>query len=124
MERAHEGARGACTQMARGMLLGVAAHIEEDLPRALAEVYRRHYAGRCDYVRFRADYLLMSNVFQRAAARLIAEMPRGALPAPLRALAPVLPFEVQEQLLCRYYDVPRKRTLAFERGARLAAWAG
>jgi uncharacterized protein YndB with AHSA1/START domain len=124
MERAREGARGAGVQTARGLLLGVAAHIEEDLPRALAEVYRRHYAGRCDYVRFRADYLLMSSIFQRAASRLVAEMPRGAVPAYWRVLSPLLPLEVEDQILRRYYDVPRKRTLAFERGARLAAWAG
>jgi hypothetical protein len=117
-------ARGGGVQTTRGLLFGVAAHIEEDLPRALAEVYRRHYAKRCDYVRFRADYLLMANIFQRAASRLLAEMPRGAVPGYLRVLAPLLPLEVEDQILRRYYDVPRKRTMAFERGARLAAWAG
>src|SRR5262249_58593492 len=103
MERARAGAPGAGVQTARGLLFGVAAHIEDDLPRALAEVYRRHYAGRCDYVRFRADYLLMSGIFQAASARLLAEMPRDALPIHLRVLGPVLPLEVQDRILSRYY---------------------
>jgi hypothetical protein len=124
MDRAREGTRGAGVQTARGLLFGVAAHIEEDLPRALAEVYRRHYAGRCGYVRFRADYLLMAGIFQQASARLLAEMPRDSVPAYLRVLAPVLPLEARDRILSRYYDVPRKRMLAFERGARLAVWEG
>ena len=33
--------------LAYGLLRGVRAHIEEDLPRALAEVYAQHYRGRC-----------------------------------------------------------------------------
>ena len=124
MERAAPGARGAGAAAVRGLLFGVAAHIEDDLPRALAEVHRHHYAGRCSYVRFRADYLLMSGVFQLASERLVAEMPRGFLPLYLRLLTPMLPLEVKDHLLNRYYDVPRRRRQAFERGERLAAWAG
>jgi uncharacterized protein YndB with AHSA1/START domain len=124
MERGGEGQPGAGASTVRGLLFGVAAHIEDDLPRALAEVYRRHYAGRCAYVRFRADYLLMAGVFQRASERLVAEMPRGFLPLYLRVLSPMLPAEVQDQILNRYYDVPRRRRQAFERGERLSAWAG
>ena len=119
MDRAHSG-----SETVRGLLFGVAAHIEDDLPRALAEVYRRHYAGRCDFVRFRADYLLMASIFQRASERLVAEMPSDFLPLYLRVLEPVLPIEVKNNILNRYYDVPRKREQAFERGARLASWLG
>jgi carbon monoxide dehydrogenase subunit G len=121
MDRARE--RGGY-QLVRGLLHGVAAHIEDDLPRALAEVHRRHYAGRCDYVRFRADYLLMADIFRRAADRLMADLPRNALPTYLRVLDPVLPVEVKDRLLTLYYDVPRQRRQAFERGGRLAVWAG
>ncbi|MFT3768992.1 MAG: DUF5995 family protein [Minicystis sp.] len=111
-------------QIVRGLLAGVAAHIEDDLPRALAEVHRRHYAGRCDFVRFRADYLLMAGIFQHAADRLVAGMPREAIPLALRVIDPVLPVDIKDQLLVRYYDVPTKRRQAFERGARLAVWSG
>lgn len=125
MESGAAGRRGAGARTVRGLLSGVAAHIEDDLPRALAEVYRRHYAGRCSYVRFRADYLLMAGVFQRASERLIAEMPRGFIPLLyLRALTPMLPLELQDEILNRYYDVPRRRRQAFDRGERLSGWPG
>ena len=117
------GSRGATAAVA-GLLHGVAAHIEDDLPRALAEVYRSHYRGRCSYARFRADYLLMADIFTRASDRLMAEMPRSFLPLYLRVLDPVLSVPVKDRFLRRYYDVPAKRRQAFERGARLAAWAG
>ncbi|APR80067.1 Hypothetical protein A7982_05414 [Minicystis rosea] len=121
MDRARERGSG---QLVRGLLAGVAAHIEDDLPRALAEVHRRYYAGRCDFVRFRADYLLMASIFRRAADRLVNEMPREMLPMYLRVLDPVLPGDVRDRLLDTYYDVPQKRRQAFERGARLAVWGG
>jgi SUF system NifU family Fe-S assembly protein len=40
---------------AEGFRDAIRAHIEGDLPRALAEVHQAHYAGRCELVRFRAD---------------------------------------------------------------------
>ncbi len=104
-----------------GLLQGVRAHIEEDLPRALAEVWTRHYAGRCDYARFRADYLSMTTIFRRAAAGLTERIPREHLPRYYRWLGPLLPQEVKDLVQkIRFYDVARERLRAFERGERLA----
>jgi hypothetical protein len=108
----------------RGLLLGVRAHIEEDLPRALAEVWLAHYRARCDYVRLRADYIRMAGVFRVASERLIAEMPRAWVPPHLRALMRFAPAEVQDWAFARsYYDVARARRKAFERGRGIAAWS-
>lgn len=105
-----------------GVAKGMQAHIEEDLPRALAETYARHYAGRCDYARFRADYLRMSGVFRAAGQRLGAEVPDRLLPLRARLLRAVLPAEAGDWLLNRsFYDLPRERRKAFERGERIAA---
>lgn len=107
----------------RGLLLGVAAHIEEDLPRALAEVHLEHFRDRASYARFRADYVLMGHVFRAASDRLLSEMPRAFLPAWLRAARATLPSELQDHLLNRRtYDIPGVRLAAFERGRRLADW--
>ena len=107
-------------RVVKGLLLGVAAHIESDLPRALAEVYCQHFQDRCDYVRFRADYLRMAGIFQVASDRLMLRMPRAFLPRWLRLARKALPPELQDPLMRRYYDVPRRRLAAFERGYELA----
>ncbi len=124
MDRARPERRDAGSLAVEGLLHGVAAHIEDDLPRALAEVHRAFYAGRCEIARFRADYLLMAGVFHLASDRLLAEMPRSFVPLHVRALGPLLPLELKDLLLSRYYDVARERRRAFERGARLAVWQG
>lgn len=104
-----------------GLARGIRAHIEEDLPRALAEIYVRHYAGRCAPARFRADYLLMRDVFRDASDRLMEQMPRALFPLWMRALSPVMTPEIREAIVQRsFYDVGKKRRLAFERGERLA----
>jgi hypothetical protein len=104
-----------------GLARGVRAHIEEDLPRALAEVYVRHYAGRCAPARFRADYLLMRDVFRDASERLMERMPRALFPLWMRALSPVMTPELRDAIVRKsFYDVGKKRRLAFERGERLA----
>jgi hypothetical protein len=107
----------------RGLMLGVRAHIEEDLPRALAEVWLDHYRGRCDYVRLRADYLRMADIFRVASARLIAEMPPDWMPPQVRLLVRFAPLELQDWAFARnYYDIGRARRKAFERGRGLAGW--
>lgn len=106
-----------------GILRGAEAHIEEDLPRALADVYIEDYASQCSYARFRADYVLMAGVFRDAGQRIVDEMPKSYVPAPLRYLFPVVPLEMRDAVFNRrYYDVPRARMKAFERGSRLVAW--
>lgn len=120
MDRAKHGDGVA---VIRGLLLGVRAHIEEDLPRALAEVWLDHYRGRCDYVRLRADYLRMADVFRIASSRLVAEMPPSWIPPQLRVLVRFAPLEVQDWAFSRnYYDVARARRKAFDRGRGIAAW--
>lgn len=110
-------------ELGKGLVLGMVAHIEEDLPRALADVHLAHFRGRCDFARFRADYLGMGDVFSRAGDRLLAELPAGAVPGWLRAARAVLPDALRDALTsARTYDVARARSAAFERGLRLAAW--
>ncbi len=109
------GATGSSTRTMKALLLGVAAHIEADLPRALAATYTEHFPDR-DYVEFRADYVRMGRIFGKATDRLVAEMPRGYLPAWLGIARRVLPLELRDQLMRRYYDVPKRRLEAFQAG--------
>jgi hypothetical protein len=110
--------------MARCTLFGMIAHIEEDLPRALAEVYLAHYRGRCDYVRFRADYLAMEPIFREAGERLLfGELSRWQIPPPTLVLME-LPVEVRSAVMDRQlYDIPTNRVRAFGRGERIARLA-
>ncbi len=117
-----EGSEGG-PAIALGILRGARAHIEEDLPRALADVYLAHYQDQCDYVRLRADYLRMAGIFRDASKRMIATMPRSYLPRGVRELYPVMPDSIKEAVFRRvFYDVPRARLTAFERGEHLVSW--
>jgi uncharacterized protein YndB with AHSA1/START domain len=108
-------------EMSRGVFQGMRAHIEEDLPRALAHVFEEHYAGRADYARFRSDYLRMTPIFEEASRKLLAFVEPGSIPLRARLAATVLPREAERRLVQRgYYDIPRKRLEAFERGERIA----
>ncbi|MFW5925779.1 MAG: DUF5995 family protein [Myxococcota bacterium] len=99
---------------------GMQAHIEEDLPRALAQVWARHYAGRCDYVRLRGDYLAMESVFRVAGDRLLQAIPRREWPLDTRVLHAVLPAVIKDRWTAReHYDLGRQRRKAFERGERI-----
>ncbi len=89
---------------------GMRAHIEDDLPRTLAEVWFAHYRGRCDYARFRADYLAMAPVFVAAARDFL-----GHLRAP-----PVRPDLLALLMEREFYPLARERRNAFERGGRIA----
>ena len=101
----------------RGLAEAVRAHVDGDLPRALADVYVTHYAGRCTYARFRADYTLMTEIFPGARSRLIRTMP-----LPLQVVCLGVPVELRERLAAwLHYDLPRHRRRAFERGEQLAA---
>jgi hypothetical protein len=125
--RAMDASRGQHTfaGLVGGLLLGVKAHVEEDLPRALVEVHQAHYATRCDFVRFRADYLLMGDLFRRASDRLLGGFTRGTLPLSIRVLQAVAPDPVREAWLsARYYDVRLRRREAFDRAARSLTPAG
>ena len=108
-------------RVAGGALMGlpesVRAHVDGDLPRALAEVYVEHYAHRYAFNRLRADYLLMAEIFPSIRDRLSRHMPALA-----RLVSRAMPTEVKDGLgAWMYYDVVRHRRRAFERGEQLAA---
>lgn len=100
---------------------GMQAHIEEDLPRTLAEVYHWYYKDKFRYGRLRADYLLMGPIFRDAASRLIDMVPKQEIPLFNRIWERFVIPEIKEHLMARYYyDISRERRKAFERGERLA----
>lgn len=109
----------------KAMLLGlrgaIIAHIEQDLPRALAEVYIDHYADVCDYDRFRADYLLMGDVFSSASRQAISAMNPKNVPWPFGYINGLLPVEIETLLQQKlFYDVSNQRRKTFERGKAFA----
>jgi uncharacterized protein YndB with AHSA1/START domain len=107
--------------LAHGLREGVRAHIEQDLPRALADVYVNHYADRCSYARLRADFLLMNGIIRYAADRLLDRVPRAYLPPLVWMLGPMLPSQARDVVMARrFYDVIGARRLAFERGGAIA----
>jgi len=122
---ATEGARArGKTPFEAAMLavfVGMRAHIEDDLARALAEVFG-HYRGRADYARFRPDYLRMAPAFPEAGDRFVAEWPRVAWTRKARLFDAFTPRSLRAAMLDRsFYPVTRQRRRAFERGAELAA---
>jgi hypothetical protein len=100
---------------------GMRAHIEDDLPRTLARVYREHYAAACDPARFRADYLRMADVFQVAADAMMTDLPRKTWTPRARVLDALTPVALRGRLIDRhFYPITRERARAFELGALLA----
>ncbi|HVL97798.1 MAG TPA: DUF5995 family protein [Egibacteraceae bacterium] len=105
----------------RALVAGARAHIEGDLPRVLAATYADHYRHRCDYARFRADFLLLATPLQAAWHRLAGEVPPRWFPAHLRMLDRVLPAEATEHLTAkRFFDPLIARRTAFENGRAIA----
>ncbi|NLG45261.1 SRPBCC family protein [Gordonia sp. (in: high G+C Gram-positive bacteria)] len=102
----------------RGLLAGVAAHIEADLPRALARVHRAEFADR-DLREFRPDYLRLAPVFSTASDRLLADLPKHYTPwwvVPIRRLHPNF---LDAALARSGYDVARHRLRAFAAATEL-----
>lgn len=107
-------------QMGHVVAEGLRAHIEDDLPRALAQVWSRFYADDCDYVRLRGDYLTMGPILRDADDRLLETIPRREWPMGTRVLDRVLPRVIEERWRARdSYDMQQQRRQAFERGARI-----
>ncbi|GAB86248.1 SRPBCC family protein [Gordonia rubripertincta] len=103
-----------------GLLAGVSAHIEADLPRALAQVHLDRYPDR-DLREFRPDYLRLAPVFTIASDRLLADLPRSHKPW-WAGIAGRFNTQFRDALLARTgYDVARHRVRAFERAVELAA---
>ncbi|MCA9582008.1 MAG: SRPBCC family protein [Myxococcales bacterium] len=112
-------------QMTQSVVHGVRAHLEEDLPRVLAEVYVRDYQGRADYARFRGDYYALGHVLEGAGERLLREVPTQGVPKRVRALRGLFPkTAVDRAVRGAYDDLPTKRRQAFERGERLVRLLG
>lgn len=108
------------TTLSEGFRDAIRAHIEGDLPRALAEVHQRHYAGRCELVRFRADYLLMTPLFREASERFLDTLPPRYVPLSMRLARRWAPAESVDMLTARtFYDYLTTRREAFARAMAL-----
>ncbi|GED99243.1 SRPBCC family protein [Gordonia crocea] len=96
----------------KGLLYGVSAHIDADLPRALVDVHRRRFADR-DLREFRPDYLRLAPVFTAASDRLLADLPRSHKPWWVPLASRVHP-QFRDAMLGRTgYDVGRHRVKTF-----------
>ncbi|AVL99863.1 MxaD family protein [Gordonia iterans] len=98
----------------RGLLAGVGAHIDDDLPHALLEVHRARYGDR-DLREFLPDYLRLAPVFTAASDRLIADLPRSHKPWWTPIATRIHP-QVRDEFLGRKgFHVGRQRMKAFAR---------
>ena len=118
--RTAERTRDPFERMVHAVWAGMRAHIEGDLPRTLAHVYRAYYARQCDPARFRADYLRMPEVFTRAGERISADIPRTRWPLRARLVDYLTPSLLRDRIIDRYvYPITKQRARAFERAAQL-----
>ncbi|UJR81933.1 Hypothetical protein I5071_39980 [Sandaracinus amylolyticus] len=126
--RAETAARDDATVFVRAMRsihAGMRAHIEDDLPRAIAKVHLSSYAGRADLARFRADYLRMGDIFLEASAKIREVLPREAWTPRERVLDVLTPDAMRGALIeKRYYPIARRRREAFERAVGLVRVLG
>ena len=121
MQRAARRYQQPYEQMMRCVWHGMRAHIEDDLPRALGTVHGRHFSD-CDYARFRGDYIRMAPLFRNASERMLAEVGAQHVPRWIKALDVLLPVTLKDMHMARvYYDIPKQRMQAFDRGAGLSA---
>jgi hypothetical protein len=118
-ERARERGMSAFEAALHGVVVGVQAHVEHDLPLALAEVHRA-YAGRADVARFLPDWLRTDGVYADAGERLIADWPRRAWTPRARLLDTLTPGPLRDRMLERaVYPIARQHRAAFDRAAAL-----
>ncbi|MGO3325832.1 DUF5995 family protein [Gordonia sp. (in: high G+C Gram-positive bacteria)] len=104
----------------KGLMSGVAAHIDADLPRAISQLHRAEYADR-DLREFRPDYLRLSPVFSAASDRLLDDLPRSHKPWWTGIAARIHP-QIRDALIARQgYDVGRHRFAAFAAAVDLAS---
>ncbi|MBM7368634.1 SRPBCC family protein [Gordonia hydrophobica] len=104
----------------KGLLAGVAAHIEADLPRAIARVHDTDFADR-DLREFRPDYLRLAPIFGTASDRLLDDLPDAYKPwwvAPVRRLHPNF---LDAAIARTGYDVAGHRLRAFSAAVHLQA---
>jgi uncharacterized protein YndB with AHSA1/START domain len=114
-ERAASATTNHYERAVRSIFGGMRAHIEDDLPRAMADVFRAHYAGRCRFARMRADYVRMAPIFDRAGERVQAWFPRSEWTTRARMIDTFTPTFLRTTLIDRtLYPITKKRRDAFE----------
>ena len=111
--RRHDRVRRALAAMIR-------AHLDEDLPRALATTHTDFYA-RFGYARFRADFLTLGPAFEKAARRLGDGLRAEELSWAQRLQRRASTRALRTRRARRRLEwIGRARRQAFERGQRLA----
>ncbi len=100
--------------------LALRAHVESDLPRALAETYVASYARRCDFSRFRADFLTMGRVLEGLGPGMFRSV-EGSLPLSSRIARRVLPEPLSARSFARRFaQLIERRRRSFDEGGELA----
>lgn len=100
--------------------LSLKAHMEADLPRALAETYVASYQSQCDYDRLRGDFLKMGEVLEGVAPRIfrrVEEHSGNRAPYFSRQLLPSRVFE--RAFGRRFRTLMQTRGQAFAEGETL-----
>lgn len=119
-ERGAQSGESVFVRSMRAIHAGMRAHIEDDLPRAIAKVHLDAYVGRVDPERFRADYLRMGDIFLEAGARIRAVLPRDAWTVRARLIDALTPEALRGPIMDRtFYPIARQRRRAFERAVGL-----
>ncbi len=114
-ERAAGVTQSRYERAVRSIFGGMRAHIEHDLPRAIAEVHRAHYEGRCDVARMRADYVRMAPLFDRAGERIQSSFARSEWTPRARMIDTLTPAFLRTTLIDRtLYPITKRRRDAFE----------
>jgi hypothetical protein len=112
---------GTSWTVKNALLPSIEAHIRFDLPRAIAAVYKLHYADLPDasISEFRADFFAMASVFDRASEDLSVEIDdAGSDKNPFKWQPPadvIFPF---------VFSVPLEREMAWEKAIRIASSGG
>ncbi len=125
MEGLWSGRGSPLDAIGRGLAIGRRTRAEEDIPRVIGSIYTERYAGRCDFVRFRGDYLSMANLHHQAASRFLSRVPHERWPLKARAS-----YAIRAQTTLDHFldwcpdDIAELRSLAFERGRRLVSRPG
>lgn len=120
-ERAQRKFKTRFEQAMASIYYGMRAHIEDDLPRTLARIYVEHYAEDANYVRFRADYLRMAQVFTDASEQLLTHLPKSEWTQTARVMRALTPAVLRQRAMDKnFYPIDRRRREAFDRGGRIA----
>lgn len=125
MEGLWSGRGSPLDAIGRALAIGRRTRAEEDIPRVVAGIYTARYEGRCDFVRFRGDYLSMANLHHQAASRFVRRVPHDRWPLKTRAAFALRPQTTVDRILEWNPDsIAELRSRAFERGRRLISRPG